>query len=342
MNLHIVLLDKFIPKFIEFMETNVDEFERKNLFWMIGDADKYVIRERENIDYDANYCTVSALIRLSVAMHKADKIILHGLFLNRILFLLAFQPWLLKKSYWIIWGGDLYREKAVSIKARIIEYVRAPVIKRMGHLISYLDEDIRLARHWYGCEGRHHHSFFYPSNLFKQLSQSESNSQELCIQVGNSADPSNNHLQVFDLLKKTKLPNFRVLSPLSYGNRSYAKHIECLGQEYFGENFTGYMEMMPVEEYLDFLQSIDVAIFNHKRQQAMGNMITLLGFGRKVYMRSSEAPFLFFEKIGVKVFDVDSFNGEKLSVEDSEHNKKVVSEYFSEKNLSKQLNTIFN
>lgn len=342
MNLHIILLDKFIPKFIEFMEANVDGFEDKNSFWMVGDADKYVIRKGANIAYDANYFTISAIIRLSIAMHKADKIILHGLFWNRVVFLLAFQPWLLKKAYWIIWGGDLYgRRKPVSIKSRFIEYFRKPVIKNMGNLISYLDEDIRLARQWYGCEGRYHRSFVYPSNMFQNQSILGPSSRELCIQVGNSADRSNNHLEVFELLKDTELPTFRVFSPLSYGDLIYAEHIERLGNKYFGEKFKAFMQMLPLDEYLTFLQNIDIAIFNHKRQQAMGNIITLLGFGKKVYLRRSEAPFIFFEKIGAKVFDINSFNGEKLNPDDSEHNRKVISEYFSEKNLRKQLNTIF-
>jgi len=34
---------------------------------------------------------------------------------------------------------------------------------------------------------------------------------------------------------------------------------------------------MPLDEYLNLLAKIDIAIFNHKRKQAMGNITTLLG-----------------------------------------------------------------
>ncbi len=341
MNLHVVLLDKFIPDFIEFMAVNINDWERKNSFWMVGDANKYVVREYENITYDETYSIISAWGRLVLSMYRADKIILHGLFWNRVIFLLAIQPWLLKKSYWIIWGGDLYRKKPVSVKDWLIERFRAPVIKRMGHLISYLDEDVRLARHWYGCNGEYHHSFFYPSNLFKPLLKLEQSSNQLCIQVGNSADPSNNHREVFELLRSMKLTNFRVICPLSYGDQSYAQMIKKLGAECFGDKFTGLMKMVPLDEYTSFLQNVDIAIFNHERQQAMGNIITLLGFGKKIYMRSNQAPFMFFQKIGVKVFDINSFDGEKLSSEDLKRNKKLIEDYFSEENLSAQLSNIF-
>ena len=43
---------------------------------------------------------------------------------------------------------------------------------------------------------------------------------------------------------------------------------------------------MPFNQYLEFLGKIDIAIFNHRRQQGFGNAITLLGLGKKVYLNS--------------------------------------------------------
>jgi hypothetical protein len=34
---------------------------------------------------------------------------------------------------------------------------------------------------------------------------------------------------------------------------------------------------MPFDEYLNLLAKVDIVIFKHKRQQAMGNITTLLG-----------------------------------------------------------------
>lgn len=41
------------------------------------------------------------------------------------------------------------------------------------------------------------------------------------------------------------------------------------------------VDFMDFNEYINFLSTIDIAIFNHKRQQGMGNIITLLGMGKK-------------------------------------------------------------
>jgi len=44
-------------------------------------------------------------------MNNSENIFIHGLFSKELVLLLFGQPWLLKKSYWVIWGGDLYYYK---------------------------------------------------------------------------------------------------------------------------------------------------------------------------------------------------------------------------------------
>ena len=42
---------------------------------------------------------------------------------------------------------------------------------------------------------------------------------------------------------------------------------------------------LPLSDYLKILGKIDIAIFNHERQQAVGNITSLLGLGKKVYIK---------------------------------------------------------
>ena len=46
---------------------------------------------------------------------------------------------------------------------------------------------------------------------------------------------------------------------------------------YFWRKFKPLVDFMPFDEYLNLLAKVDIAIFNHKRQQAMGNTTILLG-----------------------------------------------------------------
>ncbi|WP_083234102.1 TDP-N-acetylfucosamine:lipid II N-acetylfucosaminyltransferase [Candidatus Marithrix sp. Canyon 246] len=72
--------------------------------------------------------------------------------------------------------------------------------------------------------------------------------------------------------------------PLSYGDPKgvYIKEVISTGTKIFGDKFIPMTEFMDFDKYLNFLGSINITIFNHNRQQAMGNTITLLGFGKKV------------------------------------------------------------
>jgi len=45
----------------------------------------------------------------------------------------------------------------------------------------------------------------------------------------------------------------------------------------FREKFKPLVDFIPFDEYLNLLAKVDIAIFNHKRQQTMGNITTLLG-----------------------------------------------------------------
>lgn len=105
-------------------------------------------------------------------MQQADKIILHGSFNQHVVRLLFLMPRVLKKCYWVMWGGDLYVHKLgnhTSRRWKVNEFIRRPVIKNMGHLITYIKGDYALAREWYGARGNYQECFMYPSDLYKEL-----------------------------------------------------------------------------------------------------------------------------------------------------------------------------
>lgn len=276
-------------------------------------------------------------------MHRADKIILHGLFDIKLIFILFFTPWLLKRCYWVVWGGDLYVYKLgrnnKNWKGR--EFFRRPVIKNMGHLVTYILGDVELAREWYGAKGKYYECIMYPSNLYKSYEIQDKQGETKNILVGNSADPSNNHLDVFDKLEAFKGQDIKIYAPLSYGNPDYAKSIIQQGKQRFGDKFEALTEHMPFNQYLEFLGKIDIAVFNHKRQQAMGNTITLLGLGKKVFMRSDVTQWAFFKSHAIAVYDIEAFaltDDEDIQVEENKHRVKT---YFSESDLVRQQQSIF-
>ena len=341
--LHICLAEKFIEPFIEFLEGNVADFDR-HVFFCLGDETLHPLRRRPNILFQSDYrSAASAYFNLNRQMYKADKIILHGLWSEWVVRLLAIQPWLLRKCHWVIWGGDLYSYLVAGrdLRWHLNEIFRRIVIKRIGNLLTYVEGDVDLARQWYGARGQHLQCLMYPSNLCKEYVVSPKTDRTVRIQIGNSADPTNEQIEILELLEPYKNENIKIYGMLAYGSDEYAAEVAAYGKKIFAEKFIAVTEFMTLNEYNEFLGKIDIALFNHRRQQAMGNIITLLGMGKKVYLRKDISSWMVFESRGLKVFDVTSFRLEDTEVFDKENNMRLTRSAFSPAVLKEQWLEIF-
>lgn len=334
--LHVGHYDKFLPKHINFTNENFDSSDH---FFLMMDKEKKVKHvQAKNVKYISH----KALFSQIQLFYKADKIILHGLFEKRLLHLFFFNPWLIKKCYWMIWGGDLYNYmfNKNNKKKRTLEFFRRFVISRIPNFITSVVGDYENAVKWYNAEGRVHNCLLYHSNVFKPMDLKKNKEETINIMVGNSASLSNNHLEVLEELAKFKDKNIHIFSPLSYGKEEQKKKVMEMGEKVFGDKFTALVELMPLKEYLEFLSKIDIAIFNHKRQQAMGNTINLLGLGKKVFLDPNVSPFRLFNELGIKVFDINKLDLDQ-NFPKREENQKIVADYFSEKNLLSQWKAIY-
>lgn len=341
MNLHCMHEEKFIEPFIGFIEKNFDDSKHK---YLIRRSQRFKSKARENILFvENNLGRFAQFLLYTKHLNRADKIFLHGLFHNAMFVVLFMQPWLLKKCYWIIWGGDLYSRQKIKkgYKSILSGWVRFFVISRVGNFVTQIKGDYELAQQWYGARGRWHECFVYPSNLYHEAPTESLAHEGINILLGNSADPSNNHIEVLDKLKCYAGEKIRVYCPLSYGNQEYAAKISAHGTFHFGENFIALREFMPLDKYAELLSKIDIAIFNHKRQQGMGNITTLLGMGKKVYLRKEITTWGFLQGLGAAVFDINSLEFSKLEAAVSDRNSDVIKKYFSENNLISQLNKLF-
>lgn len=332
--LHVSDLDKFIPPFIDLVRA---EFPgSKNFFYIIDEGTRYseiagtdsVLQQPRNISY----------LRLLLYMLIAKRVVLHSLH-SQVAILLAMTPWLPKKCYWVIWGGDLYRYRRprVGLRDRLIELARRVTIRRLGHLVTYVPGDVELARRWYGARGRHIECLMYPSNLYKALQVPERRATQRTLLVGNSATPSNRHEYAFDLLSSLRLEGWRIVVPLSYGEAGYADKISSMGFKRFGERFEPLREFLPFEQYLQLLAEVNIGIFAHDRQQGMGNIITLLGMGKTIFMDPEVSSFELLADKGIEVKSVHDLTLETISPEVAKKNERAVADYFNRERLVHQL-----
>jgi len=347
--LHVCNLDKFIPPFVKLVN---EEFgEENHQFWLpdVEKLNEHPLEKADNIYIGKRTSTgqLCAYLQLLLMLHRAEKVILHGLFNSRIIRLLALCPWLLKKCYWVIWGGDLYQYQKPKprLRDKIKESLRRFVIKRIGHLVTYIPGDVELARKWYSARGEYHECLMYLSNVvnpqvLKGAEQAKEAHSGLNILVGNSADPSNNHLDALEKLLPYKDQDISIYMPLSYGNQAHVEKLIEKGRDWFGDKFLPITSFMPFEQYLAFLKSVDIAIFNHKRQQAMGNIITLLGLSKTIYMRKEVSHWVFLTEIGINIKPLSNFSLQSLPETELSDNAMAVRSYFSKDRLVIQLSNI--
>lgn len=73
----------------------------------------------------------------------------------------------------------------------------------------------------------------------------------------------------------------------------------------------------------------------------MGNTISLLGLGKKVYIRSDITTWQLFEDIDVKLYDVVDIQIDLMDKQTQKENQEKIKEYFSEENYLNQLKNLF-
>lgn len=109
--------------------------------------------------------------------------------------------------------------------------------------------------------------------------------------LGNSSDPSNNHIEGLKWIKKNIKGNCEVYCVLSYGDEIGKRLAIQEGGLLFGEHFHPITSFMARKEYLLFLIDMDIVIMNHNRQQAVGNIITSIVLGKPVILKSRNVVY---------------------------------------------------
>lgn len=271
--LHVMILSNFLAPFIDFIDEN---FGRDNHHYVFITSEKYDYGLTPEHKVEFLHTDDDIFITLLKYMKMAKKIILHGLWRDKVDVLLYFNQKILKKCYFFMWGGDFYFPKTKS-------KIRHKIIKNIGYLVNVLENEYDLVKIWYDATGKYIQSFGYPSNIFnyKDFTYPQKKLEEIYILVGNSATQTNNHIDIFEKLKKFKDKNIKIFTPLSYGDKEYAKEVLKEGQMIFKNKFVPLFDFMEYKLYFEYLCTIDIAIFAHNRSQDMGNIINLLGLGKK-------------------------------------------------------------
>ncbi len=229
----------------------------------------------------------------NINLDKTKKIIIHGLFDSGLVNQLFLNKKLLAKTYWFIWGGDLY--SAPNNKKE--NYVRSNV----AGILTAFDKEVYETR--YGsC--KEYFDITYPHDMDETMLVEQDPKDYVHIQINNSADVTT--LEMLDILSKFKDENIKISTILSYktvGDDDAKLKIMKKGYEIFGSKFNPIIEFMSREDYANHLASVDIYISNQNRQQGNGNASFICSLGHKVFVKSDTSVYKKYNPLGIRYYD---------------------------------------
>ena len=332
---------KFIPPFIAFINERFDPSE--HLFVIYGAPPAEISATPNARRVAEQKLGIGELHRMRSEVTAARRVIVHGLFNNRVASLLASVPHKLHGCRWVLWGGDLYDRDRLPRDARwhAANIVRRAAIARLGGIAALMPGDVALVRSRFGFRGTHFPCLGYPSNVFRGAMASDREPPLPTILVGNSATPSNRHSEAFKRLSETVRSDFKIICPLSYGDPSYAANVQAEGTAMFGTRFVALREFLAPGEYKRVLDSVDVAVFCHDRQQGVGNCVQLLGRGVRLHLNASTTHFAHFRSEGFPVATLDEIDLQTLDKEARQRSHQLACSLYSESRLESQYRDLF-
>lgn len=270
-------------------------------------------------------------------LKKADKIIVHSLASPLLILMLRLDRDLCQKTWWAIWGKDLYLYQIAekkSLALRLYESLRKPVIRNIGHLIG-LSGDIELAQKWYAAKGKGFPCYMsYPYSMKYDIDNPPIHQEgKKNLLLGNSGSVTNEHKEAIQILKQFKDNLGKVYCPLSYGGpKWYAEEIERYGIMELGDHFVPLMDFLPLVEYERIWDDVSLAVFNHNRQEAVTNMYSLILKRKTILLRPGTTVSSFLKSIGVVVRDfAEGCLLDVLPTEVLDRNAEILYQYISPK-----------
>lgn len=257
-------------------------------------------------------------------------VFMHGLFMD-------WQKWLVrsigdkKHIGWVIWGGDLYN----PIKNNEFGGLPANLINSI-HTSAKGDRKL-FSRYWHEIAG---FDFAYPyPGLYGEISKDLPNESDKRIIVGNSGDPSNNHIQILEKLsKKDDIGDYQIVLPVAYNfSQEYKSLIKESVTKYgLDGQVQFYEKFIAPKDYLSFIASSEIFIAAHDRPQAMGNILMALYMGKTTIMKDKilihgkeeiNPGWLFLTEPGLEPMTFTAFGRYKSIKEMSKSNNSSIEKY---------------
>ncbi|MEZ8965762.1 TDP-N-acetylfucosamine:lipid II N-acetylfucosaminyltransferase [Vibrio breoganii] len=156
------------------------------------------------------------------------------------------------------------------------------------------------------------------------------------ILLGNSATSTCNHIEGIDALKHTHTCS-QLIIPLSYGDKEYAKKVRKYAEANYPGPVKALEEFMPFDSYNKLISSCSHVVMPHKRQQGLGNIVSLIYLGAKVFLDKENPSYNFFTEKGVNIFSIDEIENStwsnQLTIGEIEENRRILKDIWGKDSI---------
>jgi hypothetical protein len=274
--------------------------KNEHLFVIVYNTPIACLQNYDNVIYKIKF-NLRDLYQYSKKTHY---IILHS-FSFSIMETLLMKNSITKKLVWFVWGHDLYKRYSnkfenkgfmrhlyplyIGIKKIVWNFIDKKLQKLKAILVCFnADED--EAKQRFGNDKVH--LVIYPSGYYyndiNPVQQNKQNST--VIMIGHSSFRFLQHKKYLDKLHKYVNEDIKILLPLAYGDVQYAKDTVAYALNLFPhDKLIVLREKISWNNYIELLNTVDIAIFDYNQSSALGNIFILLALGKKLYLSDKGA-----------------------------------------------------
>ena len=339
-----------INSFVKMINKN---FDPKDHFFVIRDTDenpKQEVSKYRNVAWLPHAEGIEYSVFLNY-LHAAQHIFWHAVGWNfRTLFRVMLHPSVMKKSVWVEWGADLYnwRREQKGLRHRIVNSINEKWRRKVKAAVVIFPTDEEVFVKQFGDEIPILYAAYvaFPCDKTELLRPEEKKEGPLSILLGHSATPNCNHLKMLDKLASYKDEDVLINIPISYGDKDYAEEIVKKARSIVPEEKLNIMrDPMPLADYISFLWTVDIGVFDVYRQIALGNIEQLLYMRKKVFLPKESVLGRFYAENDCECFDVDKIG--EMSFEEFAENKtnkevpECIIKHLSEKSIIAEWKVVF-
>lgn len=316
----------YSKNFIDFVKRNFDSQEHVFLFFKENDMTQSpsynnVIYRPLPEKYNGRDRNFRVLLNL---FQEAEYLLWNSLLFERkLIAYIAFFTDLATKSTWLSWGADIYYWKLVSsprfitqFKIKLLNKGYELFVRQLNSILC-LEAEEAYVRKEFGFRKKIFNQCYFPVNYDAEMldkcmdNKKHTDSQTLKIMVGNSAAATLNHQRILNLLQKYT-PDIEVYMPLTYGDRAYGEEVEAYGKALFGERCICLKEQMAIQAYIEFLNEMDIVIFDTEIQIGLSNLTILFYLNKKVYLSEKSIMYNYFIDKEIKIGRVEGIEHENF------------------------------